>query len=82
VKKEIRDILGSVYDMDYGHIPEVAEPEMEYLSDAERQSRIAELERLMLEAAADLRFEDAAKRRDEIQKLTETGQNRFCDPGR
>ncbi|GMR00193.1 MAG: excinuclease ABC subunit UvrB [Zetaproteobacteria bacterium] len=69
VKKEIRDILGSVYDMDYGHIPEVAEPEIEYLSDAERQSRIAELERLMLEAAVDLRFEDAAKYRDEIQKL-------------
>ncbi len=69
VKKEIRDILGSVYDMDYGHIPEVAEPEIEYLSDTERQSRIAELERLMLEAAVDLRFEDAAKYRDEIQKL-------------
>jgi len=69
VKKEIRDILGSVYEMDYGHIPEVAEPDIKYLSDAERQSRIAELERLMLEAAADLRFEDAAKHRDEIQKL-------------
>jgi len=72
VKKEIRDILGSVYDMDYGHIPEVAEPETEYLSDSERQSRIAEVERLMLEAAADLRFEDATKYRDEMQKLTRT----------
>jgi len=69
VKKEIRDILGSVYNMDYSHIPEVAEPEIEYLSDAEIQSRIAELERLMLEAAVDLRFEDAAKYRDEMQKL-------------
>jgi len=69
VKKEIRDILGSVYDMDYGHIPEVAEPEIEYLSDAERKSRITELERLMLEAAADLRFEDAVKYRDKIQQL-------------
>ena len=69
VKKEIRDILGSVCNMDYAHIPEVAEPEIEYLSDAERQSRIAELERLMLEAAADLRFEDAVKYRDKIQQL-------------
>jgi len=74
VRKEIRDILGSVYDMDYAHIPEVAEPEIEYLSDTERQSRIAETERLMLEAAADLRFEDAAKYRDEMQKLTGKAQ--------
>ncbi|RME33316.1 MAG: hypothetical protein D6794_11725, partial [Deltaproteobacteria bacterium] len=29
----------------------------------------AELERLMLEAAADLRFEDAAKYRDELEAL-------------
>jgi excinuclease ABC subunit B len=67
--------------MDYGHIPEVAEPEIEYLSDAERQSRVAELERLMLEAAADLRFEDAAKCRDKIKGLTGE-ESRFCDPGR
>jgi len=71
VKKEIRDILGSVYDMDYGHIPEVAEPEAKYMSRSERKARIAELERLMLEAAADLRFEDAAKFRDETGKLAE-----------
>jgi len=74
VRKEIRDILGSVYDMDYGYIPEVAEPEIEYLSDTERQSRVAETERLMLEAAADLRFEDAAKYRDKMQKLTGKAQ--------
>ncbi len=70
VKKEIRDILGSVCDMDYGHIPEVAEPEAAYMPDAARQSRIAEIERLMLEAAVDLRFEDAAKYRDDMKKLT------------
>jgi len=70
VRKEIRDILGSVYDMDYGHIPEVAEPEAAYMSTATRRSRIAEVERLMLEAAADLRFEDAAKYRDDMRKLT------------
>lgn len=69
VKKEIRDILGSVYDMDYGHIPEVAEPESVYNTPTEKKRRMAELERLMFEAAADLRFEDAAKCRDEIEKL-------------
>jgi len=69
VKSEIKDILGSVYEMDYGHIPEVAEPEP--VSWEERVHRIAELERLMVEAAADLRFEDAAKHRDELLKLKE-----------
>ena len=69
VKKEIRDILGSVYEMDYAHIPEVAEPEAVYATPAEKERRISELERLMTEAAADLRFEDAAELRDEIEKL-------------
>jgi len=67
VKKEIKDILGSVYDMDYGHIPEVAEPAP--MGVEERQLRMRELERLMTEAAADLRFEDAARYRDELQGL-------------
>jgi len=69
VKSEIKDILGSVYEMDYGHIPEVAEEAGEYRTPAEREARISELERLMTEAAADLRFEDAARFRDEIHKL-------------
>ena len=55
--------------MDYTHIPEVAEPEPERMSERERKARVAELERLMLEAAADLRFEDAAMYRDQIQRL-------------
>ena len=67
VKSEIKDILGSVYELDYAEIPEIAEPEP--LSEGERAARIRELERRMLEAAADLRFEDAARYRDEIRKL-------------
>jgi excinuclease ABC subunit B len=69
VKSEIKDIMGSVYEMDYGHIPEVAESGP--VSEAEKAVRIDELERLMTEAAADLRFEDAALHRDEIVKLRE-----------
>jgi len=69
VKSDIKDILGSVYELDYGHIPEVAEPEP--VSPSEREARIHELQRLMTEAAADLRFEDAASYRDEILKLQE-----------
>ncbi|MDQ6993302.1 MAG: excinuclease ABC subunit UvrB [Mariprofundus sp.] len=67
VKSAIKDILGSVYEMDYGHIPEVAEAEP--LSQAQRIQRISELERLMAEAAADLRFEDAVRYRDEGIRL-------------
>ncbi|HIP07729.1 MAG TPA: excinuclease ABC subunit UvrB [Mariprofundaceae bacterium] len=67
IKKDIQDILGSVYNMDYAHIPEVAEPEI--LNEYEKKVRINELERLMTEAAADLRFEDAAKYRDDITRL-------------
>ena len=67
IKKEIQDILGSVYELDYGHIPEVAEPEP--LTPEGRKARMLELERLMNEAAVDLRFEDAATYRDELQKL-------------
>ncbi|RMH61061.1 MAG: excinuclease ABC subunit UvrB, partial [Zetaproteobacteria bacterium] len=66
----IKDIPGSIYEMDYAHIPEVAEPEV--MDDAARRARIAELERLMTEAAADLRFEDAARYRDELKALRET----------
>lgn len=64
VKSAIKDILGSVYEMDYGHIPEVEETAPLNAYDA--ALRIKELERLMTEAAADLRFEDAGKFRDEL----------------
>jgi len=69
IKKDIQDVLGSIYNMDYAHIPEIAEPEI--LNEYEKMLRISELERLMTEAAADLRFEDAAKYRDDITLLKE-----------
>jgi len=71
IKKEITDILGSVYEMDHTRIPEIAEPAP--LSKQEAAARIRELERLMFESAADLRFEDAARLRDEIKVLKESG---------
>ncbi|MDX8402335.1 MAG: excinuclease ABC subunit UvrB [Mariprofundaceae bacterium] len=79
VRSAIKDVMGQVYEMDYARIPEVAEPEPAALSGAERTARLKELERLMLEAAADLRFEDAAKYRDEIQRLEgKAGQGADC----
>jgi excinuclease ABC subunit B len=67
IRKEIKDILGSVYELDYTHIPKVEEPVP--ISAPEAHQRIQELERLMYEAAADLRFEDAATYRDQIEGL-------------
>ncbi|MFQ5356730.1 MAG: helicase-related protein, partial [Mariprofundaceae bacterium] len=67
VKKDIQDVLGSVYEMDYGYIPEIAEPEP--VSPHEAGIKIRQIERMMYEAAADLRFEDAAKYRDQIDSL-------------
>ncbi|ATX80141.1 Excinuclease ABC subunit B [Mariprofundus aestuarium] len=69
VKSSIKDILGSVYEMDYGQIPEVAESKP--ATEADKKQRMLELERLMTEAAADLRFEDAAKYRDEFLWIKE-----------
>ncbi|MDX8410144.1 MAG: excinuclease ABC subunit UvrB [Mariprofundales bacterium] len=69
INKGIKDILGSVYAMDYGDIPEVAEPESQPLHGAALQQQIRELERKMTQAAADLRFEEAAKLRDELVRI-------------
>jgi len=73
VTSAIKDVLGSVYEMDYGHIPEVEEAAPLNAYDA--AIRMQELERLMTEAAADLRFEDAAKHRDELLTLKEHGNH-------
>ena len=70
IRSEIKDILGSVYEMDYAHIPDVAEPEP--VGEKARMARKDELERLMSEAAADLRFEDAARYRDQLLALKES----------
>jgi excinuclease ABC subunit B len=43
------------------------------LSDEERHAKLVDLEERMLAAAEELRFEDAARLRDEIRKLTAAG---------
>ncbi|MDQ6952707.1 MAG: excinuclease ABC subunit UvrB [Mariprofundaceae bacterium] len=73
VTSAIKDVLGSVYEMDYGPIPEVEEAAPLNAYDA--AIRMKELERLMTEAAVDLRFEDAAKHRDELLTLKEHGNH-------
>ncbi|MDQ6965166.1 MAG: excinuclease ABC subunit UvrB [Mariprofundales bacterium] len=69
INKKINDILGSIYNMDYADIPEVTELDGDTLYGRERENRIRELERRMAQAAADLRFEEAAQIRDRLLEL-------------
>jgi excinuclease ABC subunit B len=69
IRKEIRDILSSVYEADYLTVPVVAEEKAAYRSAHDLERQIAGLERAMKEAAARLEFEEAAKFRDEMKEL-------------
>lgn len=66
IKKSITDILGSVYEAD--HVT-VGVSEAPHLVGKSLKSHLAELERRMRDAAANLEFEDAARLRDEIRRL-------------
>jgi len=73
VKKDIGDVMGSVYERDHMTVPKVAG-----LSDVEQaaletpgglKKYIEKLHKKMVAAAGNLEFETAAKLRDEIKKL-------------
>jgi len=68
IVKAIDDISLSVYNLDYG-TPAVMEDREAYLSPAELDSRIEELQGQMRQAAANLDFERAATMRDKIKSL-------------
>jgi len=71
IRKEIHNILDSVYESDYVTVPAVEEEVSEYRTVEELDQYIAGLEKKMKEAAADLEFEEAARLRDEIRDLKE-----------
>ncbi len=66
--KAIDDISMTVYNLDYG-TPAVMEDREAYMSPAELESRIEELQAQMRQAAANLDFERAATLRDKIKTL-------------
>ena len=66
VKKEIRDILESVYEKDYVKISEGSN------IGGNLKKHLKALDKKMKEAASNLEFEEAAKIRDEIRKLEST----------
>jgi excinuclease ABC subunit B len=71
IRKNITDILESVYESDYVPVPAVAEEAPSYSTPEEIRERIRELTEKMLKAAEELEFEEAARFRDEIQELKE-----------
>ena len=69
VKKNIADIMGSMYERDHVIVDTgLAEEGKEFIGHNIR-AHIADLEKQMRDAASDLEFETAARLRDEIKRL-------------
>jgi excinuclease ABC subunit B len=71
IRKDVDNILGTVYERDYVTVSAIAEEPARYQTAAELEQLIASVEKQMSEAAAKLEFEEAARLRDELQGLRE-----------
>src|SRR5690606_826568 len=72
VKKNISDILGSVYERDHVRADISGFAEEGAMMGNNLAAHLEHLEKQMRDAAADLDFETAARLRDEIKRLRET----------
>jgi excinuclease ABC subunit B len=69
VRKDIDKVLESVFEQDYVTVAPVADSKVSSLVGKDLKASIAELEKRMRDAAANLEFEEAARMRDEIRRL-------------
>jgi excinuclease ABC subunit B len=69
VKKHIGEALSSVFEQDYVTVAPIRDAKVTDFVGKDLKSAIADLEKRMRGAAADLEFEEAARLRDEIKRL-------------
>ncbi|MGH7371203.1 MAG: excinuclease ABC subunit UvrB [Candidatus Methylomirabilales bacterium] len=70
IKKQITDVLASIYERDYYTVPALPEEErMKYVPREEIPALVATLDKQMRQAAKRLEFERAAELRDQIRDL-------------
>jgi excinuclease ABC subunit B len=69
VVRDIDDVMSSVYERDYGSVPEPRDTRRTFRTMAERDAEIRRLEAEMKTAARNLDFERAASLRDTIKTL-------------
>ena len=69
VRKQIGELLQSVYEQDYVTVAPVKDTRAAEFVGKDLKAAIAEIEKRMRAAAADLEFEEAARLRDEIRRL-------------
>ena len=69
IKRQIADVMQSVYEQDYVTVEAVEGDATAQFIGSNLRATIAELEKRMRAAAADLEFEEAARLRDEIKRM-------------
>ncbi len=71
IRKDISDVLHSIYEADYVRPPAIAEGEGGYLDPKETARKVRELEQEMRKLAREFKFEEAAVVRDRWLRLQE-----------